>query len=118
VEYVLDKSWDWADYPAMCRKVIATLLIAGWIILSGFDVLEDLEFPGGVAVSRLSHDPSSTPTVAGWGALANNIVESAYRIQQASFDLVGSTTLTLDLDSVPDFRAYFQLHKLYHVFLI
>ena len=102
----------------MCRKLIATLLIAGWVILSGFDVLEDLEFPGEVVVSRLSHDPDSTSTVAGWGALANNIVESAYRIQHASFDLVGSATLTLDLASVPDFRAYFPLHKRYHVFLI
>jgi hypothetical protein len=102
----------------MCRKVIATLLIAGWVILSGFDVLEDLEFSGQAAVSRNSQDPNSPSTVAGWGALANNIVESAYRIQQSYFDPVGSTPLTLDLDAVPDFRAYFQLHKLYHVFLI
>jgi len=103
---------------SMCRKVIAALLIAGWVILSGFDVLEDLEFPGQAAISRLSHEPDSASTVAGWGMLANNIVESAYRIQQAYFDLVGSTTLTLEFDAVPDFRAYFHLYKLHRVFLI
>ena len=102
----------------MCRKVIATLLIAGWVILSGFDVLEDLEFPGGVVVSRLSHDPDSTSTVAGWGALANNIVESAHRITHNYLDLAGSTVFSPDLHSVPDFRAHFPLHKRYHVFLI
>jgi hypothetical protein len=102
----------------MCRKVVATLLIAGWVILSGFDVLEDLQSPGRVAVSKVLHDRSSTPTVRGWGVLANNIVESAFRIPQAYFYLVGSSASTLDLDAVLDFRAYFQLHKLYRVFLI
>jgi len=101
----------------MCKKVIASLLIAGWVILSGFAVLEDLEFPDGAAVARL-RDLSSQSIVAGGEFLTNNIVESAYRIQQAYCDLVGPTILTLNFDAVPDFRAYFQLHKLYHVFLI
>lgn len=102
----------------MRRKVLATLLIVGWVILSGFDVLEDLEFPGGVAVSRLSHDPSSESTVTGWGFLANNIVESAYRLHQVYIVLIDSTTVTFDLDAVLDLHTYIQLHKLYHVFLI
>ena len=100
------------------RRKLAILLIAGWVILSCFDVLEDLEFPAGATVSRLSHDPSSASSVAGWGALANNIVESAYRIAQTCVDVVSSCSLRPDLDAVPDFRAHFQLHKLYHVFLI
>ena len=50
--------------------------------------------------------------------LVNDIVESAYHIQQPYFYLVGSTVSTLDLDAAADVRAYFHLHKLYRVFLI
>jgi len=101
----------------MCRKVIATLLIVGWVILSGFDVLEDLECPGQAAVN-ISHDADPTATVAGWGLLANNIVESAYRLYQVYIVLVDSTTVTFGPDAVLDLHTYFQLHKLYRVFLI
>ena len=102
----------------LMRRKIAILLIAGWVVLSCFDVLEDLEFPGGATVSKLGHGPGSASSVAGWGALANNIVESAHRIVQAYVDLVSATVFSPDLHSVPDFRAYFQLHKRYRVFLI
>jgi len=101
----------------MRRKVLATLLIVGWVILSGFDVLEDLEFPGLASVD-ISRDADPTVPVAGWGLLANNIVESAYRLHQVDIVLVDSTTVTFDLDAVLDLHIYFQLHKLYHVFLI
>lgn len=101
----------------MRRRVLATLLIVGWVVLSGFDVLEDLEFPGQASLS-ISHDPDSTAPVAGWGLLANNIVESAYRVHQVCIVLVESTTVAFDLDAVLDIHTCFQLHKLYHVFLI
>jgi hypothetical protein len=93
----------------MCRKVVATLLIAGWVILSGFDVF--VEFPGQTAVSKLFHNRAST--VVRREPLVNDI-ESAYHIQQPYFYLVGFTVSTLDLDAA----AYFHLHKLYRVFLI
>jgi hypothetical protein len=117
VSRILDKFCDWWNRLSMCRKVIASLLIAGWVILSGFDVLEDLRFPGEAAVSKL-HDPSSASTVAGGEFLANDIVESAYRLHQAYIVLVDSMTVTFDLAAVLDLHTYFQLHKLYHVFLI
>jgi hypothetical protein len=103
--------------PAMRRK-LAVLLIVGWVILSCFDVLEDLEFPGGATVSGRAHDPSSASSTAGWGALANNIVESAYRTAQTYVDVFYSLVLGPDRDAIPIFRTHFQLHKLYRVFLI
>jgi hypothetical protein len=103
----------------MCRKLIAALLILGWISLSGFDVVEDLdEVPGQVAVSSSSPDDSSTSKRGGWGPLVNNIVESANRTQRADVALVSFTSTTFDPDPVLDFRRHFPLHKLYRVFLI
>jgi hypothetical protein len=102
----------------MCRQVFATLLIAGWIVLSGFDVLEDLKFPAQELVSENSHDATTGSTVANRGPLANNMVESAYRIQQDYICRFVSADLTIDLNAASEFHAYFQLHKLYRVFLI
>ena len=103
----------------MCRKLIAVLLIFGWISLSGFDLVEDLdEIPGQVAVSSSSPDNSSTSKQGGWGPLANNMVESANLQQQTEISLFNFTSAIFHLDTVLDFRRHFQLHKLYRVFLI
>lgn len=105
--------------PRMCRRVLAALLIIGWVSLSGFDVVEDLdEVPGQAAVSSGSADNSSTSKRGGWGNLANNIIESANRIQQVYSTLPSSIPTILDFDPVPVFRRHLQLHKLYRVFLI
>lgn len=103
----------------MCRRLLAALLIIGWVSLSGFDVVEDLdEVPGQVAVSTSSPDDSSTSKRGGWGPLANNIIESANRIQQLNSALVSFTPTIFAFDPVLVFRRHFQLHKLYRVFLI
>ena len=106
---------------SMCRKLVAALLILGWISLSGFDVVEDLdEVPGEVAVSTASPDESSTSKRGGWGPLANNIVESANHAQRADFAPVRFTPppTIFDPDTILDFRRHIYLHKLYHAFLI
>src|SRR6266508_4023389 len=104
---------------SMCRKLIAALLILGWISLSGFDVVEDLdEVPGQVAVSSSSLDDSSSSKRGGWGPLANNIVESANHTQHTDVALVSFTRTIFDPPPILDFRGHFQLHKLYRVFLI
>jgi hypothetical protein len=72
------------------RRKIAVLLIIGWVILSGFDVLEDLK-------SR------SASYVAGRGALANNIVESAHRVTPDYFDLLSSIVFSPALQPVAIF---------------
>ena len=102
----------------MCRKLIAALLILGWTSLSGFDVVEDLdEIPGCAAVSNASPD-GSTSKRGGWGPLANNIVESANRIQQVDVAPVSPFPAIFNFAQLFDFRRHSQLHKLYRVFLI
>jgi len=103
----------------MCRKILAALLILGWVSLSCFDVVEDLdEIPGQVAVSNSSSDGSSSSKRGGWGPLANNMVESANPTEQADVFLISFTPIAFEFDPVFDFRRHFQLHKLYRVFLI
>jgi hypothetical protein len=102
----------------MFRKIWAVLLIFGWVSLSGFDVLDDLdEVPGQAAVSRASHEGSSSSKRA-MGALPNNIIESANFAQEVQALSVSFTPTIFAIDCNPDFHRHFQLHKLYHVFLI
>lgn len=103
----------------MCRKFVAVVVILGWVSLSCFDVVEDLdEIPGHVVVSSSSPDGSSTAKRGGWGPLANNIVESANQTEQAGVALISFTPIAFEFTRVVDLRRHFQLHKLYRVFLI
>lgn len=102
----------------MWRRILATLLILGWVSLSVFDVVEDLdEVPAQAAVSSSSPDDGFSKR-GGWGPLANNIVESATRTDKISAALIISGPSVFHLKSVYVFRRPFQLHKLYRVFLI
>ena len=103
----------------MCRRLLAVLLILGWVSLSGFDVVEDLdEAPGQTAVSTAPDDQSSSSKRGGWGPLANNIIESANCTQETTVAFVTFFPTIFHCDSAPVFRRHFQLHKLYRVFLI
>lgn len=97
----------------MWRKIAGALVILGWISLSCFDVVEDLnEIPGQAAVSKSSLKRGA------WGPLANNIVESAIDTEQDHVALLTFIPTIIDSDSFLDFHAYFPLHKLHRVFLI
>ena len=102
----------------MCRRILALLLIVGWVALSGFDLLEDIEVPSDTAVSSPGTGDGSSPTAGQRGNLVNNIVESADRVQQAPLSLFSLAPINLALDAALDFRRCFRLHKLYQVFLI
>ena len=103
----------------MCRRLLAVLLILGWVSLSGFDVVEDLdEAPGQTAVSTAPDHEGSSSKRGGWGPLANNIVESANRIQDTTVVLISIAETGFDYEPVFQFQKHFQLHKLHHVFLI
>lgn len=103
----------------MWRKLVAALLILGWISLSGFDLVEDLdEIPGQAAISQGSPDAGSVPKRGGWGPLANNIVESAYYSERNDVAPVSFTPTIIESDWLLDFRRHSQLHKLHRVFLI
>ncbi len=103
----------------MCRKLLAALLILGWISLSCFDVVEDLdEIPGQAAVSHGSPDNANSK-IWGWGPLLHNIVEFANSAERPDFALFSFTdTIPIHDPILDEFRGYIHLHKLYHVFLI
>ncbi len=104
--------------PRMCRKFAAILLILGWISLSGFDVLEDLDGVSGQGTLSNASDNGSNAKFHDRVPLANNIVESANRIQQTDLALVNFTPTLFDCETLLEFRRHSQLHKLYQVFLI
>ena len=82
----------------MLKRLIVILLIIGWISLSGFDLIEDLnEISGQVTVSVSSPDDSPTAKRGGSGPLANNIVESAGSTQRV--DVAAGVSLRLLLSS-------------------
>lgn len=102
----------------MCRRLVAALLVIGWVSLSGFDVVEDLdEIPGQAAVSRSAEEESSSSKRA-MGPLANNIIESANRTPLTISAPVSSFHTTFCFDHAFIFHRHAQLHKLYRVFLI
>jgi hypothetical protein len=115
---LLDITGRAEDYRSMCRKLVAALLIIGWISLSGFDVVEDLdEVPGKSAVSGGPKADRSTSKRGRWG-LANNIIESANRTPATHIALASLFSTIAVFDLISDFHRHFPLHKLYRVFLI
>ena len=103
----------------MCRKLLAALLILGWISLSCFDVVEDLdEIPAQAAVSHGFPDNGNSK-VWGWGPLLHNIVEFASSAARHDFALfIFTDTIPTPEPNLEEFRGYIHLHKLYQVFLI
>ena len=61
----------------MLRKRLALLLALSWVILSGYDVIEDLDLPDRIEI----HNPADALSggAGSAGLLARNIVESADR---------------------------------------
>jgi hypothetical protein len=101
----------------MWGKIFAALVVFGWVSLSCFDVIEDLdEIPGQVAIS--TPDDPGTAKRGGWGPLANNSVESANHTERADVVLVSLTPNIFHSAPVLDFRRHSRLHKLHRVFLI
>ena len=103
---------------AMLQKLIAGLLIFGWVTLSGFDLLEDFKpFSGPVLGADRAADDGRAPR-DGWGALANNIVESANRAPEVIAAPHTSSVVIGNVGTAVDFRGFFLRHKLYRVYLI
>jgi hypothetical protein len=106
-------------FPIMRGRVIAALVVLGWISLSCFDVLEDLdELSGQVSVATLPDAAHPGINRRGWGSRANNMVESASFSQRPAALSVDFMPVTFRFPPVFDLRRHFQLHKLYRVFLI
>jgi hypothetical protein len=102
----------------MLRKPLAALLILSWVALSGFDLLEDLEFETGPSAYSGGTDKSLPPYFKHRGSLANNIVESAHSEQLSYLSLLGLTVFHSPNYSGSSFHRVSELYKLHRVFLI
>ena len=100
----------------MLRKRLALLLALSWVILSGYDVIEDLDFP-----DRIELQNSADTLFRGSGSaglLAGNIVESADRPQLRCASLP-EYYLEFTASYVPSLsHKVFKLHKVNQVYLI
>ena len=100
----------------MLRKRLALLLALSWVILSGYDVIEDLDLPDRIAFHSSTDALSRGARSA--GLLARNIVESADRphlrcasLAEHYLEFTASYTPSLS-------QKVFKLHKVNQVFLI
>jgi hypothetical protein len=100
----------------MLRKALEVLLVVSWVILSGFDLLEDLDVPIQVGV----HSPieGSLPNLGQRVDLVNNIVESADRTRLIDAELFELPGVDSSVDRALSFKKVFQLHKLHRVYQI
>jgi hypothetical protein len=100
----------------MGRKFLAILLIGSWVILSGFDLLEDFDLPLQTAVhnSLENFPPNGGPGVD----LVNNLIESGDRTRFFHIGLFGLPVIDslFDLPSIS--KKVSKIHKLHRVFLI
>lgn len=100
----------------MHRKPLAILLVFSWVILSGLDLLEDLD----VQLDAGVHSPfeGSLPNVGSGLNIVNNIVESADHIQPFYAELFEFLAVHLSDDTALSFKKASRIHKLHRVFLI
>ncbi len=100
----------------MLRKRLALLLALSWVILSGYDVIEDLDLPDRIALHSASDALSGGAGPA--GLLARNIVESADRPHLRCASLP-EHYLKFAASYAPSVtQRVFKLHKVNQVFLI
>jgi hypothetical protein len=101
----------------MLRKSLAVLLVLSWIILSGFDVVEDLDLPDQV---ELSKSAAAEFPGAPWSCrLVNNIVESANASSGRDAVVVAEPVVgRAPFAALPVSHTKLKLHKLHAIFLI
>jgi hypothetical protein len=100
----------------MLRKLLGSLLIVSWVILSGFDLVEDLELPKRIEIRALP-DASLPIGAPGLHAL-NNIVESADHKPESYACLLDLHTVDSSAGGIVVFKKVSRLHKLHRVYLI
>ncbi|MGH8545937.1 MAG: hypothetical protein ACREX3_20390 [Gammaproteobacteria bacterium] len=103
----------------MLRRLLVVLLLFSWVVLSGFDLLEDLTLDSeSRAYAQGATDKFPSPNFKHRGSLANNIVESAARAQVFCPSLLRLSAYQSPLHLVLSSRRVLKLHKLHRVFLI
>lgn len=101
----------------MARRSLAILLIFSWIILSGFDVVEDLHILNQSELKNLTNALIPRENGSG-GILARNIVESADRMGSRCANLLEQGFETTAIYTPSLSQKVSKLHKIHQVFLI
>ena len=104
------------NIACMARRFLALLLIISWLSLSGFDVLEDLDFPN--QIELYSSTVSPLLDHGRTARLTHNMVESAGHSKMRYFNCMEQRAVRLVICSPTQFQKISKLHKLHHAFLI
>src|SRR5512134_2246060 len=98
----------------MFGKVLAILLVFGWVSLSAFDLLEDLK----VASGDSTYTQSGKSHSRHWNrhpSLANNIVESAVSAHSSYTPLLRVNDSEPAIHLIWSSPRVFELHKMHRV---
>ena len=100
----------------MLRRPLALLLVLSWVILSGYDLTEDLHLPDRIALQHTTDALSLGDGSA--RLLARNIVESADR-PHLRYASLAEHYLEFTASYVPSLsQRIFKVYKVNQVFLI
>ncbi len=100
----------------MLRKTLSALLVFSWMILSGLDVVEDLDLPDPIQLKDSTEPP--LPVSASAGLLASNIVETATHAGIRCCNPLEQFTHPITTYTPHSSQRVSKLHKVHHVFLI
>jgi hypothetical protein len=101
----------------MLSKALAILLLFSWILLSGVDLLEDLQSARrSTAYNNRATDKS--PANSHHAGVANNIIELADQAPLFHASLARVTAVPSPIHRRLSFQKVSELHKLYGVFQI
>jgi hypothetical protein len=99
----------------MWRRTLAAFLVLSWFVLSGIDILEDLDLPFKVEFERSGETPGPGAKRAG---LVHNIAEFAHSPKIGHTDIVKISTVGSGGDSPGVTTRSARLHKYHQIFLI
>jgi hypothetical protein len=101
----------------MFRKPLAVVLVFSWVVLCGFDLVEDLKLESEHSAYSQS-GKSLSPNWIQHAGLANNIVESAVNAYAFYTPLLRLNLSQSFVYPASSSHKVLELHKLHRVFLI
>jgi hypothetical protein len=100
----------------MLRKTTSVLLVFLLLIISGIDLLEDLDLP--IQAEIDSPTEGDLPTNGNGPQLVNNILESGTCARPSYGKFFEVPAFQLSVEVAPSFGKVLKIHKLHCVFLI
>jgi hypothetical protein len=111
----VDKGCQAKIYCAsMLRKYLAVILLLSWIVPSGFDLVDDLYFPGQTEIQN----EEALPGGSGYLSFTNKLVESAESSSRRRSIHPEDPAFEVSLRILAAPPKTSKLHKLHSVFLI